>query len=161
MSPENDQTRWVGVRPTSPAEDIPVTLNGEVPHVIVDSGCEGGLKAGQPKMAVSQAGLAANTYHTLLDYTGAGAFSTIEFYDPTTLIDGCSLKITVDGTVALEFKFDDTGEWYSCSLDYGGAVRKRARFDWGLVAFETSLKIEYKHVNAVTLRVACMYQTYS
>ena len=35
---EDNQTKWVGVRPTSPAEDIPVTLNGEVIHVIVDSG---------------------------------------------------------------------------------------------------------------------------
>jgi len=38
MSPENDQTRWIGVRPTNPKEDIPITLDGEVPHVIVDSG---------------------------------------------------------------------------------------------------------------------------
>jgi hypothetical protein len=57
---ENNQTKWVGVRPTNPAETIPVeeqspleiievepavgsdpfpvTLDGEVVHVIVDSG---------------------------------------------------------------------------------------------------------------------------
>lgn len=60
MAKEPDQTRWVGIRPTDPSENIPVkestpltsiqvepkpgaadikvSLNGEVIHVIVDSG---------------------------------------------------------------------------------------------------------------------------
>jgi len=36
--PEGDQTKWRGIRPTDPPEDIPVTLDGEVPHVVVDAG---------------------------------------------------------------------------------------------------------------------------
>jgi len=37
MSPENDETRIIGVRPVNPPEDIPVTFDGEVIHIIIDS----------------------------------------------------------------------------------------------------------------------------
>jgi len=36
MPEEPDQTRWIGIRPTDPPEDIPVTLDGEVIHIIID-----------------------------------------------------------------------------------------------------------------------------
>jgi len=35
--PENDQVRTIGVRPTNPPEDIPITFDGEVIHIIIDS----------------------------------------------------------------------------------------------------------------------------
>jgi len=38
MAKEPDQTRWRGIRPTDPSEDIPITLDAEVVHVIVDAG---------------------------------------------------------------------------------------------------------------------------
>lgn len=33
MSPENDQTRWIGIRPTDPSEDIPVTTKKILPAI--------------------------------------------------------------------------------------------------------------------------------
>jgi len=36
MAKEPDQIRWIGIRPTDPPEDIPVTLDGEVIHIIID-----------------------------------------------------------------------------------------------------------------------------
>jgi len=36
MSPENDEVRTIGVRPTNPPEDIPITFDGEVIHIIID-----------------------------------------------------------------------------------------------------------------------------
>lgn len=35
MSPENDQTRWIGVRPTNPAENIPVTESTPLTDILV------------------------------------------------------------------------------------------------------------------------------
>lgn len=34
---EDNQTEWVGIRPTDPPEDIPITFDGEVIHIIIDS----------------------------------------------------------------------------------------------------------------------------
>jgi len=34
--PEDDQTKWIGVLPVNPPEDIPITFNGEVIHIIID-----------------------------------------------------------------------------------------------------------------------------
>jgi len=36
MAKEPDQTTWVGIRPTDPPEDIPITFDGEVIHIIID-----------------------------------------------------------------------------------------------------------------------------
>ena len=38
MAEENDQTKWVGIRPAKDTDDVPVTFDGEVIHVIVDDG---------------------------------------------------------------------------------------------------------------------------
>ena len=37
MSPENDQTRWIGIRPTNPAENIPVTESAPLTQIKVES----------------------------------------------------------------------------------------------------------------------------
>ena len=34
--PEDDQTKILGIRPTNPPEDIPITFDGEVIHIIID-----------------------------------------------------------------------------------------------------------------------------
>lgn len=34
--PENDETRTIGIQPTNPPEDIPITFDGEVIHIIID-----------------------------------------------------------------------------------------------------------------------------
>jgi len=36
VSEENDEVRTIGIRPVNPPEDIPVTLDGEVVHIIID-----------------------------------------------------------------------------------------------------------------------------
>ena len=36
MSPENDQTRWIGIRPTNPAENIPVTESAPLEQIKVE-----------------------------------------------------------------------------------------------------------------------------
>jgi len=73
MSPENDETRWIGIRPTNPKEDIPITLDGEVAHVIVDSG-GGGLKPGVPLIATFfNTNAMLNQWYTVINLAvGAG-----------------------------------------------------------------------------------------
>ena len=36
MADEGDQITWVGIRPVDPPEDIPITFDGEVIHIIID-----------------------------------------------------------------------------------------------------------------------------
>jgi len=181
MAKEPDQTRWVGIRPTNPAEnipvveqapltsiqvepkpgsaDFPVTLGAEVPHVIVDSGGGGGLDAGQPKIITDSRLTVVNTYYTLLDYTGKGILSVINFHTSGLYSDKFTVKITVDGTVSIEQDFATDNLYNSANVDYGGAVKHNVKLDWGAVGFDTSLKIEYKTSFGAWVYLSCFYQT--
>lgn len=103
MSPENDQCRWVGIRPTNPKEDIPITLDGEVAHVIVDSG-GGGFMPGAPIIVdLNQAVAAINVWYTLLNIAvGAGHVQKIHLAG-TGFIYNTQTKITVDGGAAVTY----------------------------------------------------------
>lgn len=40
--PEDDQTRWIGVRPTNPPENIPVTESAPLTSILIEpvAGCD-------------------------------------------------------------------------------------------------------------------------
>ncbi len=100
-------------------------------------------------------------WYTLLNYNGRGAFSNINFHDTGVAANLITVKITVDGGAPLEVLLNTNGLYYTINRDYAGAVKKSMVLDWGLVSFETSLKIEWKHNLAVTVKVSCFYQTYA
>ena len=119
------------------------------------------MPAGQPEIAVLQADPVADVYETVLDYTGKGAFSVINFFRSGGNIDQYTLKLTVDGGAALEKRLGLAEFHKSVVLDYTGATDKRVTLDFGLIAFATSLKIEVKHNAVGRIIVSCLYQTHA
>jgi len=160
MAKEPDQTRWRGIRPTDPSEDIPVTLGAEVVHVIVDAGGGGGLTPGQPKLSTDERTMIADTFVTLVNYVGAGAFTSFWVSMQAGGVAGTTLKITIDGGAPLEVYLNDDQLDETLNIDFIGNHNRNCHFDWGLIGFATSLKVEFKHANAIDLTTACFWQTH-
>ncbi|GAI16986.1 unnamed protein product [marine sediment metagenome] len=119
------------------------------------------MPAGQPKIATGLVDAAADTYYTLLDYAGKGAFSNIYLFQQDADINLITIKITVDGGAPLEILLGDDQLYRVIRRDCASAVDKHAILGWGLVSFATSLKIEYKCTVIHRIVIACMYQTYA
>ena len=144
MSPENDQTRWIGIRPVNPPEDIPVTLDGEVPHVIVDSGGGGDLSPGSLKYNYeARIGMVLGTWYTTLEVAaGSGYLRYISINSGTTDLDTLHLKVTIDGTAGDDIDLDTFR--YGSLCDPVVTTGKNVIIPLASVRFSTSLKIEIK-----------------
>ena len=118
------------------------------------------MPAGQPKVAGAAVAVLANTYNTLMNVTAEGSFSTININTTTADIDNMTIKITIDGVVALELLISTDLVWRTVQRDISNAWQRQVILDWGGVKFDTSLKIEYKNVNATTVIISCFYQIY-
>ena len=82
MAKESDQTRWVGIRPTDPPEDIPITLDAEVPHIVVDAGGGGNPSVGSLKLLWSYNNPSIiNNWYTVADIAGAGTIQLIGLFN--------------------------------------------------------------------------------
>jgi len=115
------------------------------------------MPAGQPVVAEDNRTVAANTYYTLVDYTGVGMLANINFYVAASGTDLLTLKITIDGEAAVVLAASNFG--YTNQRDYGNNVKRVMSLDWGLIKFATSLKVEYKHAATPYIRATCFYQT--
>ena len=139
MSPENDQCRWIGIRPTNPPEDIPVTLDGEVAHVIVDSG-GGGLQPGAPLMVTFYLlGCVTATWYTVLNIAGIGHVEKIHLGIGTTFT-WLQCRVTVDGGVPVIYTCDAQTVLMWKDLANGSAFYKELPVF--LIRYTTSLKVE-------------------
>lgn len=103
----------------------------------------------------------ANTYYTILDYSGKGAFSNINIFQTNGHLNTITVKVTVDGGAPLEQLLGTNQTHNTICRNYAAAMDKLGILDWGLVSFETSLKVEYKSTNAERLVGTCFYQTYA
>jgi len=142
MSPENDQCRWVGIRPVNPPEDIPVTLDAEVVHVIVDSG--GGGDSTPGKVMNSYQTLAAvliNVWNTTLDVNpGAGYLNWLGFYYAAVTLNPWHIRFTIDGVVGDVIVMDTLN--YGFCKDYTQVRGKHLFMPFGTVRFNSQLKVE-------------------
>lgn len=142
MSPENDQTRWIGIRPTNPKEDIPITLDAEVVHVIVDSGGSGDLSPGAVKHHYEQkVGCAIGVWNTTLNIAaGSGYLRCVGLNPGTTSMLTWHLRITIDGTVGDDIDFNNLIWGFIPAA--GGTDCDHILIPLGSVRFAESLKIE-------------------
>jgi len=142
MAKEPDQTRWRGIRPTDPSEDIPVTLDAEVVHVIVDSGGGGDLTPGAVKHHYEAAvGRLIGVWNTTLNLTDcAGYLRCIGLNPGTGSILNWHLRITIDGTVGDDIDFNDL--IWGFIPDSAGTDTDHLLIPLGSVRFADSLKIE-------------------
>jgi len=142
MSPENDQTRWIGVRPTNPKEDIPITLDGEVAHVIVDSGGGGDVSPGQVKHHYElKLGCVVDTWYTSLNITDdSGYLQCMGLNSGTGPIENFHIRITIDGTVGDDIDFEDMVWGFQPGITNADTYNLKIPF--GVCRFNSSLKIE-------------------
>jgi len=143
MSPENDQCRWIGIRPTNPPEDIPVTLNGEVPHVIVDSG-GGGLAAGAPVIITYYlAASTVNVWYTVADILGDGHILAVRA-GSNILAYFLEFRLTIDGGAPVTYTTNvNTINMY---MDLNQASSFHKELPLYLVKFDTGFKYEIRQV---------------
>jgi len=157
MSPENDQCRWVGIRPTNPKEDIPITLDGEVAHVIVDSG-GGGLAPGAPIIAYWYVGLVGSgIWNTLLNIAvGSGHIQKIHLGIVGNFQD-VECKVTVDGGAAVTYTTTIQTRLLWNDITSGAINFKEVPIY--LIAYTTSVKVEIRQVSgaARNLYGLCSY----
>ena len=142
MSSENDQCRWVGIRPTNPPEDIPVTLGAEVPHVVVDSGGGGGLEPGVVKHYYEQrVGCGVGVWNTTLNIAaGSGYLRVIGLNPGTGSLLNWHMRITIDGNVGDDMDMADL--IWGFLPDLAGTDGDHLKIPLGSVRFAESLKIE-------------------
>ena len=142
MSPENDQTRWIGIRPTNPAEDIPITLDAEVVHVIIDSGGGGDATPGKIMNEYgSWAAIVKDIWNIALEVDpGAGYLLWLAFYYPSMALNPWNVRFTIDGVVGDIINFDlfNAGSVYDYTQNRG----KHLKMEFGTARYNESLKIE-------------------
>jgi len=154
MSPENDQCRWVGIRPTNPPEDIPVTLDGEVPHVIVDSGGGAGIEPTSIlTYAFNQAVTVNGTWYVSVNVADPGWLFYAAISPSATAMDGF-IGITIDGGARMPLQVLPRANYvvqsFRCNL-----VDAFGLEFYGL-RFKTSIKVEYMVRAAIALKGTCM-----
>jgi len=157
MSPENDQCRWVGIRPVNPPEDIPVTLDAEVVHVIVDSG-GGGLAPGAPLLVdLYQAASIKDQWYTILNIvTGSGHIQKIHM-GANTSVHSVQIGVTVDGGARVTYQ--PTVQTKLVWQDLANASDMYKEVPIYLIRYETSVKVEIRQVliNGKNLYGLCSY----
>ena len=142
MSPENDQCRWVGIRPANPPEDIPVTLGAEVPHVIVDSGGGGDPSPGRIMHFFAVVlGCDIDVWNEVLAVADAGGTLISFAMNPGTgAMADWHLCFTIDGTLGSEIAMDDF-KWGNIPAAAGTTTIHQQVMLAG-VRFSDSFKIE-------------------
>jgi len=147
MAGENDQCRWVGIRPTNPPEDIPVTLGAEVPHVIVDSGGGGGLMPGAP-LHTEWRGLnkPTDTWYTIEEIEGAGHIQKIHLGIGTSFY-WLQCRLTIDGGAAVTYITTANTMVLWQDLANGSAFYKVLPVY--LIRYEESFKMEIQQTSGV------------
>ena len=147
MSPENDQCRWVGIRPTNPKEDIPITLDAEVVHVIVDSGGGGGLQPGAP-LHTEWRGLnvPTDTWYTIEEVAGAGHIQKIHLGIGTTFYY-LQCRLTIDGGAPVTYI--TTANTMVMWQDIGSGVTLYKCLPVYLIRYTTSFKMEIQQTTGV------------
>ena len=103
----------------------------------------------------------ANIYYTIMDYAGEGVLKSINLGATTMNVHNITIKITIDGVVYLEEKGADHFTEYCIGRDLTGDWKRSMTYDWGLVYFETQLKVEFKCTAGVSIFAMVMYQIYS
>ena len=154
MSPENDQCRWIGIRPTNPPEDIPVTLDAEVVHVIVDSGGAKGIEpTSMLTYAFNQAVTVNGTWYVSVDVTAPGWL----FYaaiSPGVTAANAFIGLTIDGGARMPLQVLPRANYVMQSFRCNLADAFGLEF-YGL-RFLTSIKVEYMLQAATSLKGTCM-----
>uniref|UniRef100_A0A6M3LVN5 Uncharacterized protein n=1 Tax=viral metagenome TaxID=1070528 RepID=A0A6M3LVN5_9ZZZZ len=169
MAKEPDQTRWVGIRPTNPAEnipvveqapltsiqvepkpgsaDFPVTLGAEVPHVIVDSGGGGGLQPGAP-LHTEWRGLnvPTDTWYTIQEVAGAGHIQKIHLGIGTTFYY-LQCRLTINGGAPVTYITTANTEVMWQDISYQNAFYKCLPVY--LIRYTTSFKMEIQQTTGV------------
>jgi len=154
MSPENDQCRWVGIRPVNPPEDIPVTLDAEVVHVIVDSGGAKGIEpTSMLTYAFSQGVTVNGTWYTSVNVANPGWLFFAAIYPGQTAINGF-IGITIDGGARQALQVIPRANYVMQSFRCNLADAFGLEF-YGL-RFKTSIKVEYMLNAATSLKGTCM-----
>lgn len=150
MSPENDQCRWIGIRPTNPPEDIPVTLDGEVAHVIVDSGGGAGI---EPTTIATypayQAVTVANTWYTICNNANPGWIFYVALQAGTT-VKNMYIGLTINGGARQSIQVNPRATYivqnFRCNLADAFGVEFHG------LRFKTSIHIEMMIQWVTTLR---------
>jgi len=176
MAKEPDQTRWVGIRPTDPAEnipvveqapltsiqvepkpgsaDFPVTLGAEVPHVIVDSGGGAGIEPTEINTYAFNQVLTVNgTWYVSVDRADPGWLFYAAIYPGQTAINGF-IGVTIDGGARMPIKVLPRADYVVQSFRCNLADAFGLEF-YGL-RFKVSIKIEYMLNAATTLKGTCL-----
>lgn len=176
MAGENDQCRWVGIRPTNPPEaipvtesspltslevepapgsaDFPVTLNGEVPHVIVDSGAGGGIEPTEMVMTpFYQAVTVTNTWYEVVNRSDPGwiFFAAVL---PGVTTKNTYIGLTIDGGARMPIQVLPRATYimqnFRCNLADGFGVELHG------LRFKTSIIVEVMISWITTLRANCL-----
>ncbi len=154
MAKEPDQTRWRGIRPTDPSEDIPITLDGEVAHVIVDSG-GGGLQPGAPLLGTwRRLNCIPNTFYTAVTILGAGHIQRIHPGIGTTFYY-CQTKVTIDALAPVTYICDVNTQWLWQSL--ASATDMYKEIPISLIKYNTGFKIELQHTAIGNKSLLCLW----
>lgn len=147
MPKEPNQAKWRGIRPTDPPEDIPVTLDGEVAHVIVDSGGGGGLMPGAP-LHTEWRGLnkPTNTWYTIEEVAGAGHIQKIHLGIGTAFYN-LQCRLTIDGGAPVTYITTANTEVMWEDINYQNSFYKCLPVY--LIRYETSFKMEIQQTSGV------------
>lgn len=166
MAGEGDQTKWVGIRPVNPAENIPVTesdpiteidinpaagmgtlpvaeqsplssiqvepkagaadlkvtVDGEVIHVIIDSGGGVGKPVGSlMARAIWNSNTTINVWITVKTLVGAGYVQSISIGSPANVCDSIHVKLSIDGDTPNDIDLATLARAYG--HDHGGNMR--------------------------------------
>ena len=144
MSPENDQCRWIGIRPVNPPEDIPITMAGEVVHVIVDSG-GGGFQPGAPLMVdLYQAASVVNVWYDILNIAvGSGHVQKIHV-GSNTAFHSVQVGVTVDGGAMVTYTCNINTKYMWQDIGDGSIMYKEVPIF--LIRYTTSILVQVRQV---------------
>lgn len=185
MAGEGDQTKWVGIRPVNPAENIPVTesdpiteidinpaagmgtlpvaeqsplssiqvepkagaadlkvtVDGEVIHVIIDSGGAVEKTVGSLNgRAIWNSSTTAGTWITVKTFSGAGYINSISVGSPANVCDSIHFKLEIDGDTPVDLDLAILARAYG--KDSGGNQRYGVTLPMDL-RFETGFEFTF------------------
>jgi len=140
--PEGDQIKWRGIRPTDPPEDLPVTMGGEVVHVIVDSGGGGNPSPGKIMNFFDQVvACGQDVWNTVLEVDpGAGFLLWFGMNPGNGDLADWRLRFTIDGVLGDTINMDDM-QW-GFTPDPVAHDTTNIKLDFGTVRFNASFLVE-------------------
>jgi len=142
MAKEPNQAKWRGIRPTDPSEDIPVTMDGEVLHVIVDSGGGGDPSPGKIMHFYAEVvGCGINVWNEVLEVTDTGGTLISFAMNPGSgVMATWHLRFTIDGVLGSEIDMDEF-KWGNIA-DSAGLTTVHQQVMLAGVRFSDSFKVE-------------------